>query len=134
MLAQNVGEQPTSKQTVNLIAPLHDPPIEDNSPKTAFCSHHDVTVKDSVQVHQCQKRNPDASQGIQEPSKSERNGCPKRKRVDFAIAHEDAGRLTVLAKTDSVNGNGYERRSGRDRVDRHLKDITQAQHATEDNE
>ena len=56
-------------------------------------------------MYQRQRRNLDASQGIRGPSKSERNGCLKGKRVDFAIADEDEGRLSVLAKTDSVSGS-----------------------------
>ena len=82
-------------------------------------------------MHQLQRRNPDASHKMREPSKSERYGWLKRKRVKFALADEDERRLSVVAETDSVNGSGHGRRSGRDGVDRRLNDTAQAQHAAE---
>ena len=103
--AAMIGEQAASEQAVNVTAPVHHPPIENQSPETAFSSHHDSTVKEPTQVHQWQRRNLGASQGIREPSKSERNGWLKRKRVHFAVADEDEGRLFVLANTESVNGS-----------------------------
>ena len=102
--AAMIGGQAASEQAVNVTTPVHHPPIENRSPETAFSSHHDSTVKPN-QVHQCRKRILDASQGVREPSKSERNGWLKRKRVHFAVADEDEGRLSVLAKTESVNGS-----------------------------
>ena len=104
------GEQATSQQAVNSTASVRHPPTEKHSPETTFCSHHNVTVEDPIQVHKCQRRNLDASPAIREPSKSERNGWLKRKRVHFAVADEDEGQLSVLPKTDSVNGSGHGRR------------------------
>ena len=87
--AAEIGEQAAGEQTVNLTAPVHHPPTENHSPETTLCSHHDATVEEPTQVHQCRRRNSDAFRGIREPSRSERNGWLKRKRVHFAVADED---------------------------------------------
>ena len=97
--AAMIGGQAASEQAVDATAPMH-PPNENCSSGAAFPSHHDGTVEEPTQVHQCQRRNLDAIQKIREPSKSERNGWLKRKRVHFAVAGEDEGRLSVLARTN----------------------------------
>ena len=128
-LARNIGEHATLTQTVNLTAPVHHPSTENHSSEVAFHSHHDVTVKEPTQMHQFQRRNPDASHEMREPSKSERKGWLKRKRVDFVVVDEDERRLSMHAETDYVNASEHGRRSGRDGVDRLLNDVMQAQHA-----
>ena len=97
--AAMIGGQAASEQAVDATAPMH-PPNENCSSGAAFPSHHDGTVEEPTQVHQCQRRNLDASQEIREPSKSERNGWLKRKRVHFAVADEDEGQISVLARTN----------------------------------
>lgn len=109
-------------------APIHSPVRNDRS-GTASSSHHGGILKGPTQLHPSQSKDLDASQTIREPSRSERNGWLKRRKVDFAVADEDEERLFAHTVTAPVHGSRERRESGRNCVDRYLKDTTRAQHA-----
>ena len=128
--AASIGEKAESERAANWTA-LSCSPTNDYQSGTAFSSHHDCIIKDTAQVRLSQSRNLDASQTIRGPSKSERNGWLKRKKVNFALSDEDEGWLSFRTRTLPVNRSGRGGRSEKNLVVSCLKDITQAQHAAE---
>lgn len=125
--AKTCGEA-ASGQVATSTAPIHLLARNDRS-GTASSSHHGRILKGSTQLHPSQSRDLDASQTIREPSKSERNGWLKRRKVDFTVADEDEGQLFAHILKPPVHGSRKRRENVRDRVKRYLKDTTQTQHA-----
>ena len=86
--AAETGRNPGFEPGASLTALLR-PTSENDQSGTTSSSHHDGIVKGLVQLHSSQNDDLDASQTIREPSRSERNGWLKRRRVKFAVADED---------------------------------------------
>lgn len=108
------------------------PAIDNDGSETATSSHQNGTIKEPFQLRLSKNRGSDAYQSIREPSRSERNGWLKRRRVDFAAIDEDEDeRLFNNHQKASVNASGHERKFGRDSVDAYLKTPLQAQHASD---
>ena len=123
-----IGGEAAFVHVANSVAPIH-PLIRNDQCGTASSSHYHDIVREPFQLQLSQCRDLAASQTIREPSKSERNGWLKRRKVDFAVADDDEERLFIRTQTISVNGSGDGRKGGRDRIDNYLKDPTQVQHA-----
>ncbi|CAF9917846.1 hypothetical protein IMSHALPRED_003763 [Imshaugia aleurites] len=111
--AAETGRNPGFEQGASLTALLR-PTSENDQSGTTSSSHHDGIVKGLVQLHSSQNDNLDASQAIREPSRSERNGWLKRRRVKFAVADEDEEeQLYSLAQRTLVNASKHRRGDGR---------------------
>lgn len=124
--AAKTCEEAASRQVATSTTPIQSLMRNDRS-GTSSSSHHGI-LKGPTQLHPSQSRDLDASQTIREPSRSERNGWLKRRKVDLAVADEDEERLFARILTARVHGIRERKGSGRDRVDGYLKDTTQTQH------
>ncbi len=123
--AQN-GEKSTFEQVAGLSALLRLPVANDKS-RTASSSYCNGTIKEPIRLHQGQNRDLDASQAIREPSKSERTGWLKRRRVSFAVADEDEEeQFLVHTQNTSVNARDHERMNGSNGLDTYLGGTAQA--------
>ena len=127
--AAKTGGNSAFEQVASLSTPPHASTENDRSP-TASSSYCDVHIKGSIQLHQTQHRDLDASQAIREPSKSERTGWLKRRRASFAVAGGDEEeQLFVHTQRASVTAGEHEKENGRNCFDTYLEDTAQAQHA-----
>ena len=124
--AGETGGKTALEPVASLNTPLR-PPLENSQPRGESSSDHKTDVEESTQLHQSQNKGLGASQAIREPSKSERNGWLKRRRVDFAIFNEDEEEpLFVHTQRTCVNGSDYGRKNERNGSDTYLIDTAQA--------
>ena len=103
-------------------------PMKTHESRTALSSHDEYIVKEPIQLHLSQSRNLDASQIIREPSRSERNGWLRRRRVDFAVADEDEEDQLFL-HTQTTSSANYDENGRQNRLQQCFANATQEQHA-----
>lgn len=120
----NTGKKSTYEQAASLDTPIS--PLEKNdSFRTASASHVHTIAKEIIQQHLSQGRAFNASLAIRGPSRSERNGWLKRRRVDFTVADEnEEGPLLVPIERKPVNNV---KGNGRYGLDTYLEDNEQNQ-------
>ena len=99
----NTGKKATYEQAPSLDTSIK--PFETNECfRTASASHVDTIVKEVFQQHLSQERVFNSSQAIRAPSRSERNGWLKRRRVNFTVADENEDDLLLVhIESPSVN-------------------------------
>lgn len=86
--AAKTGGKAAFEQVAGLTALLR-PQIDNDKSRTSSSSHCKVIAKELTQLYLSQNRDPNASQAVRGPSKSECNGWLKRRRVGFTIAAEN---------------------------------------------
>ncbi|CAF9940004.1 MAG: hypothetical protein ALECFALPRED_008402 [Alectoria fallacina] len=117
------------EQVASLTALLRSP-IENDQSRIVPSAYRNGIFKEPIQLHQRQRRDLEASRAIREPSKSERNGWLKRRRVEFAVADQDKEeQLFVHTQRASVHTSEHEREIGRNGLVSYFEDTAQAQHA-----
>ena len=118
----NTGKKATYEQAASLDTSTN--PFEKNDCfRTASASYVDTVAKGIIQQHVSQGRASNASQAIRGPSRSERNGWLKRKRVNFTVADEnEEDPLLVHTERNSVNNVKVNGRYG---LDSYLEDKEQ---------
>lgn len=105
----NTGKKATYEQAPSLDTSIN--PFETNECfRTASASHVDTIAKEIFQQHPSQGRVFNASPAIRAPSRSERNGWLKRRRVSFTVADENEDDLLLVhnqrAPVTNVTDNG----------------------------
>lgn len=105
-------------------------PTENNQSQAASSFQPNGVVREPVQLHQSQTRDL-----IRAPSRSERNGWLKRRKVVFPVADEDEDREQPYSHTQriSVNADEHGRRNGINGLDTDFGDTVHAQHAIYNN-
>ena len=129
-LARSAAETGKKAATVPVasLAGLIYRPIKTHESRTALSSHDEDIFKEPIQLHLSQSRNLDASQIIREPSRSERNGWLKRRRVDFAVADEDEEDQLFL-HTQTTSSANYDENGRQNRLQQCFANAAQEQHA-----
>ena len=126
--AARTGGKIAFEQLNRLTAPVR-PPTDNDQLRTAP-AFQTGTVKGPNQLHSNQSRDLDASPAIREPSKSERTGWLKRKRVGFAVADEDDDeQLFVQIQRTSVGSRENRILNQRLGLDTYFEGPGQTQHA-----
>lgn len=115
LLGPSINDWPSTKSDQSLAAPSFQ---------------RKSVVKEPVQMPQSQTRNL-SSLAIREPSKSERNGWLKRRRVHFAVSDESENEEKPFFHTQRACANFSEasKRNGRACLDTYLEDTSQEQRA-----
>ncbi|CAD6564042.1 MAG: hypothetical protein ASARMPRED_002672 [Alectoria sarmentosa] len=117
------------EQVASLTALLRSP-IENDQSRIVSSAHRNGIFKEPIQLHQRQRRNLEASRAIREPSKSERNGWLKRRRVEFAVGDQDREeQLFVHTQRASVHTSEHGLEIGRNGLESYFEDTAQAQYA-----
>ena len=120
----NSGKKATYEQAASLDTSRNSSEKNDCF-RTASASHVGTIAKEIIQQQPSQGRAFIASQAIRGPSRSERNGWLKRRRVNFTVADEnEEDPLLVHAKRGPVNNVKDNGRSG---LDTYLEDNEQNQ-------
>ena len=115
----NTGKKATYEQAPSLDTSIN--PFETNECfRTASASHVDTIAKEIFQQHLRQGRVVNASQAIRAPSRSERNGWLKRRRVNFTVADENEDDLLLVHIERAFVTNVRE--NGRYGLDTYLED------------
>ena len=124
--AAETGRKAAFVQVASLPSPIYRP-IKTHESIKALSSHDEYIVKEPIQLHLSQSRNLDASQIIREPSRSERNGWLKRRRVDFAVADEDEEDRLFL-HTQTTSSANYDEDGRQNRLQQCFANAAQEQH------
>ncbi len=131
--AAETGEKTAVVQVASLTTLLCEP-IEKDRPETATSSPHGPTGKEPTQLHSSQSRDLEASPAIREPSKSERRGWLKRKRVSFAVADEgEEEQLFIHTQSTSINAHKHGKKVKQDHINSYIKDVAQARRDADNN-
>lgn len=126
--AAKTGGKIAFEQMTRLTAPTR-PLIENDQFRTAP-AFQPGTVEGSKQLHSNQAKDLDASPAIRRPSKSERNGWLKHKKVGFAVADEDdEEQLFVQIQRTSVDSRDNGISDQRIGLDTYFEGLEQTQHA-----